>query len=396
MRNLKIGLIGVVFVILLTAIFVQTTNKRPPAADVQVYNNERRRDDRLRQRKDLHKKRKDFDKRRRDLDKRSDSEVQCIQIYQPVCGVDGKTYSNRCVAVKQNNVDVVYEGECKATPSLPSPSTTATLLFKSGFEPAVALMRPTAPQSQQWWQILSGRDTTTNYTWSDDLPGSSASKFQYLVGAAQKLSDFIETRIDTIIGPGGSQTQALYQAVKKDDPNYTATTRNQYNMYPTDQGSLEKAYIKYWIQFQNDLDTLMPQNSWRNLMEWRESGDDYRFTLYIIKPKNSNQLAWKLEGQLGVLGSSPIDWTLVNTTIPAPVGKWFLLEVFWNRDSANGRVYVAVDGQTVFDKTGRNKKDSKLTVWNPFKVYTDSSFLKNGSFYQWIDDVEIYSDFPSR
>ncbi len=39
-----------------------------------------------------------------------DSGEFCIQIYQPVCGEDGVTYSNSCVACQ--NVDKYKEGEC--------------------------------------------------------------------------------------------------------------------------------------------------------------------------------------------------------------------------------------------------------------------------------------------
>ena len=63
-------------------------------------------------------------------------------------------------------------------------------------------------------------------------------------------------------------------------------------------------------------------------MEWRESDLDYRFTLYIIRSPSFPGLFWKLEGQMGTSGSDPIDWTVYNTSVPVPVGSWFLLEAY--------------------------------------------------------------------
>jgi len=54
------------------------------------------------------------------LENKDQEQVLCTQQFEPVCGVDGKTYPNECVAVKQNQVRIAHKGSCEAPAPLPT------------------------------------------------------------------------------------------------------------------------------------------------------------------------------------------------------------------------------------------------------------------------------------
>ena len=39
--------------------------------------------------------------------------IYCIQVWEPVCGSDKKTYSNSCMACLNSSVEYYLKGECK-------------------------------------------------------------------------------------------------------------------------------------------------------------------------------------------------------------------------------------------------------------------------------------------
>jgi coxsackievirus/adenovirus receptor len=54
--------------------------------------------------------------------------MACLDIFDPVCGVDGKTYSNSCEALK-HCVQIKHEGECAQSPTCPDGGMLCPQIF---------------------------------------------------------------------------------------------------------------------------------------------------------------------------------------------------------------------------------------------------------------------------
>lgn len=271
----------------------------------------------------------------------------------------------------------------------------ARLLFRSGFEPDVVVAAPFA-HNGHWWQEFAGRDKRSGYAWPADVPAAARVWFYYSVLKDKTLADFVETRIEQVRGPHGAPTHALYMAAKRDDPDTSSNTRSSLELrMGRNNDELEQAFCRYWIKLQPNLrDSLHNAPSsphWRMLMEWFESGSDYRVGLYIHQPRDGGRLYWQLQGQR----RSPeviTEWQEMNKDVTVPAGEWFLLEVYFNRSTdSDGRYQVSVNRKLILDHRGKNMKDSPLGTWCLFKAYTPKAAFDHGPVFQWIDDVEIWS-----
>lgn len=288
----------------------------------------------------------------------------------------------------------------------PSPTTTSSppkppegLIFSSGFEEGVYLDKPTIG-ADQWVQYMRGGDK--NYDWIEDLPSGyeGSNKFFYGVRSDYDPSNYVETRIDDVVGHDGSPTRALYMAVKDIHGGAEANARNQYDT-TIKNNVLEEAYVRYRIKLQPNLKEVMAVPwGWRFLMEWFETAPqeygwvDYIFTIGI-RMDDENRLFWKMNGkEKQVPGGTYVDQWSEKSYDPSPesiAGKWALLEVYWKRSTGDdGVVQLSINGVTVLEHLGRNKKDSSLALWNIFKIYASPSVINAGVNYQWIDDVELY------
>jgi hypothetical protein len=266
------------------------------------------------------------------------------------------------------------------------------LLFSTGFEGYTELEAPGRCWKTGCWQNVVGIDTTTGFSWPPGIGAGSTLRFHMLVGVpvtAATVESYISNEIQTVIGPKGVPTRAMYSVLKKRGEGYCCT-QNTFALQPAaDPGDL---YISYWMKYQPDLIASM-NNQWRMVFEWKTAGD-YRVTVRVVTYRGAKPY-WIVIGDNEANGGLPYErfWEIQNKSVPVPIGQWFKFEVFWHRDGGNdGRVWAAVNGRVIADRRGQNvgihnKPVNRIMMPN---LYTGGIFPA----YHWIDDIEIWDGFP--
>jgi len=259
----------------------------------------------------------------------------------------------------------------------------ADLLFKSGFENGVILNKPVADDGGIWWQQIQGSDVE-GFIWPIDINGYKG-ELQLIVDSTENVDAYIENRIETVIGADGTPTKALHQIIKKKQYEYS---QDPYIIY-TDGNEIENLYMKFSLKFPENISELLGKDGWAVINEFKTTGD-YRLALYVYQD-NDNNLYWYAHGDNVVLDGAPYKefWYRENRNIPVPVGEWFDMEIYWHRSSqSDGRVWWAIDSETIVDFYGQTKINDPINAVMLFTNYA------SGPFYQWVDNIEIWSSLP--
>ena len=140
------------------------------------------------------------------------------------------------------------------------------LLLKSGFEGEVRVTDDMA-------DIVGGHADSSG-DWEATPEWIESSRFVYLVRKDEKLTDYMASFIETMVGPDGNETHVLCMQNKADDPDQPSTSRNEYSFFvkaPPDD--YREGYVRYWMKLQGNLAGLVPNDRpspWYMIMEWKE------------------------------------------------------------------------------------------------------------------------------
>ncbi len=267
-----------------------------------------------------------------------------------------------------------------ALAAAPARAEPARLLFASGFERGVAL-GPETP----YYQNITGTDAGTGFSWPISILGARESAL-HPIDHDNHRATF--ARLETTRGHTGRQTRVLYQEMAYEVGD--CCTQIPYEILNIQDGRRD-LYLRFWIKL--DGASLHKPDMWRSFFEWKSKdyarGAGFRLIAFIYSDADGRPY-WTLQGDRDP--EHPL-WEIANTRLPVPEDRWFLTEFYWHwSPGKNGRVLWRINGQVVADHSGPSTRRGKpIDFIMLAQLYGDSS-----PKYQWVDDIEIWSDWPSR
>jgi len=137
--------------------------------------------------------------------------------------------------------------------------------------------------------------------------------------------------------------------------------------------------------------------AWRNVFEIKTAdqgngGPDWRYLIQVVG-FNGPTPTWRVRADRSYPSSGDF-WDVMVPSTPVPLGQWFKLEVYWHRSSgSDGRVWAAINGVVLDDHRGPNMGAARAPMDRIMltNLYTGGTYPQ----YQWLDDVQIWSAFPT-
>ena len=134
-------------------------------------------------------------------------------------------------------------------------------------------------------------------------------------------------------------------------------------------------------------------STWRTFFEWKSegyaAGTGFRLISFIYTDAESHPY-WHWQGDTNP--ESPI-WEIDNTDVPVPISEWFLTEFYWHWSTEqDGRALWRINGQVIGDHYGpTTRNDKPIDFIMLSQIYGDAN-----PKHQWIDDIEIWDQFPAK
>lgn len=256
--------------------------------------------------------------------------------------------------------------------------TTPQLLFKSGFEEGTIIS-----DIQDNYQVIRGTDAETDFSWPISILGSNFSGIHRI---QDDNGPAIDNYLESVPGPTGSETTALFQRVNYD----IGVTQTPYQINNI-QNNPTELFMTYWMK--TDDTSLQGPDKWRALWEYKTENynennqNGFRMIAFMATDENG-ELRWLFQGD-----KNPREaiWLVKNTTVPVIRNEWFKVSyhIKWSNGS-NGYAAMRVNGELIAEHKGAttaNSDDLDFIILT--QVYGNTHPM-----HQWVDDIEIWRGLP--